>query len=505
MLLKKYQSGNRFSQPDYYKGIFSEQEINEINKTQDPIVFKSNKKECAGDACRNLAPVMSHFNKPNYYAILKDFEDRGGFKDKPKDVLREGANSSWHNAGIASENGAIVHYNDKIQKPEELEAIFNKNLPIGTFVLLGNGSPRNPNGYSKSKNFTPSNHTMIVYGYTDKGQPLLMDGYTKQLYTKEDALKNWNSYNIQSVFTPKEYNELNYDYINQFEKNKLSREQYTVGLKDNKQEKVVLDKYGFYNVNYNSPKYYDRMKKHALYGDKREKFDPGQMSIFMQTLHDIAPSIATDLKLNNEDYTKLANLASSIALNESKGGKGLSGISGWVDRSFTKSQGMTQLDLNQIDPALRKILSEKYNIEDSKDLNDPAKSAIATMYHLAELANTATNSYKRGLNHREYVAPNSPSLKTRLGNLWRGRETKTHNGYYTSGNAQDLPWEQQMAYGWRGLKKLRTGDAQGKDKYTRNVLEDYENFNIMPLPTTEVVPKMLIHPTLKSILYNKKK
>jgi hypothetical protein len=509
MILRKYQRGDRFSALSAYKPVLTQEERVAINNSKDIRVFPSSEKECAGDACRNMMTPLQTLERPNYYTILANIENAGGFKDKPSQVLKQGANSSWHNAGIASENGAVIHYNEVEHEKKKLDEVFNTKLPVGSFVLFGTDNSPHEGSYSATKGFKPSSHTLIVYGYDTNGEPLLMDGYNKQLYRRGEAEKEWKNYHIQTVFTPKEYIGLDQDNITAFLEGKKEDFKTPVPLikkegvnKEEKEKPIDLNTLDFYNVNYNSPKYYERMKKHASFAGPDGQFDEGKMSSFMQTLHQYGPQIATDLRLNTEDYTKLANLASSLALNESKGGRGVSGLSGWVDRNFTKSQGITQLSLDQIDPKLRSYLSNMYDIKDSKDLNDPSKSAIATIYHLAELSQTAPAAYKEGLKRKEYIESNNPSIKTRLGNFWRGRNTVEHEGYYTKGNIENMPWEQQMAYGWRGLKKLKTGDAQGKDQYTKNILEDYENFGINPLQQATISPPLL-KSNMKSLLYRK--
>jgi hypothetical protein len=123
------------------------------------------------------------------------------------------------------------------------------------------------------------------------------------------------------------------------------------------------------------------------------------------------------------------------------------------------------------------------------------------MYHLAELSNYAPSSYKQGLNKNVELKPRNRGPIEMAKRVLRGNWSLNSNdenyilnnrvtGRTTQGNTPNLDIEDQLIYGWRGLKKLKTGDAQGNDAYLRKVKDAILTLNTQQLPSVEVKAKL---------------
>ncbi len=487
MLLRKYQKGETNFRPMgsalNYKPILSDKEISNINNNKYDNIFIGNAKECAGDACRNLAPAVTYANKPNIYALLENYEKKGVFNDLNKKYFDEGLTTSWHSAGVAKKMGADILYNARSQPEKELIPALNK-VSVGSVVLLGSDNPlfqRDPNGYSKKAGFYPSNHTVMAYAFKENGEPLFMDGYDKKIYDLEGLNNRWGGkYKIQTIYTPQEYKDLNKDFMSDLYNKQNNVLANALSIDDNK-EKPKEDK-----IYYNSPKYFSRLQESG------KEFRADDMSKFIKALNKNAPDIAKDLYLDTEDYTRLANLSTAIALKETKGGKSLDGFFEKIAEAHGDSKGLTQIKLESLSPEVKNILSRKYNISTEYDLREnPENAAIATMYHLGELINQVNSSYNKGVDK-------SVEIESR----WRGpkeivkRVLRSNNpgwfvgGRTTEGNAP-LSIEEKLLYGWGGLKRLSTGDAQGNNKYVKDVMKIYNDLFTNTLPEVSVKPQLL--------------
>jgi len=479
-----------------YKPVLTDIERRAINDDPNRFsgdIFIGNAKECAGDACKNLAPVVGLAGRKNIYQILAENEKAGKFQNVSRDIFGEGLTSSWHSAGIFTDAGAAnILYNAKVNKPEELNNALSR-ANVGSVVLLGTDIPalqRNSEGYSSKKGFFPSNHTVMVYGYKPTGELLFMDGYDKQIYDINDLNNRWSGkYKIQTIYTPKEYVGLNKGYMEDVYNNKLISSSKALSLDDNKPVKAD-DK-----IYYNSAKYFKNLEATG------KEFHKGDMAVFFRSLHDHAPEIAKDLYLNNNDYTRLANLAASIAIKETKGGKSTHGFFNEIAEAHGDSKGLTQIKWEALSPEIQSVLYKKFAIASDYDLRvSPEKSAIATMYHLGELINQVNSNYEKGVDKKTYIDSRTRGLTEVTKRKLRGQKADWNvEAYTTEGNAP-LSIEQKLLYGWGGLHRLKTGDAQGKNEYIKDVLHSYKNLNLgKPETLISVVKKG------KGIIYKKKK
>jgi hypothetical protein len=457
MILRKYQTGDTLKitnrpigTPLAYKPVLTQSEINYINENKPSDIFIGNAGECAGDACKDLSLATEFAGVPNMYGLMNKYEREGKFSTIPREYYKEGINSSWNSAAMATLMGANIKYNSNYDKPEKLDSTL-KNLPVGSVILLGTDNvlaQRNPDGYSRKFGFKPSNHTVMVYGYDEKGNPLIIDGYDQQIYSVDKLKQRWQKYNIETVYTPKEYEHLNKNFLSNIYANAVD-ENTKFDLNGNEVENKG-------KVFYNSGKYFNKLVESKVY------FDKNSMAQFMHALSVHAPEIAKDLHLNSDDYTKLANLAVSIAMNETKGGKSLDGYWEKVAESHGNSRGLTQLKYEEtFSPVVKKILGSKYGIASHYDFDSPEKSAIGTMYKLGELLNEATHAYKKGVDKKTFIPERTRGVGEVLKRKARGNDADwTVESRTTKGNSP-LSIEQQLLYGWGGLKRLSIGDAQG--------------------------------------------
>jgi hypothetical protein len=455
-----------------YKPVLTEGERLFINKHAEQLtdIFPGNKKECAHDACVNLARVVSTAGKKNIYEIFDENQKAGKLKKAPGMVFNEGPSSSWHSAGVfADADAANILYNAKINRPEDLDNVL-KSPDVGTVVLLGTDNPlfqKNPNGYSKSRGFFPSNHTVMVYGYKPTGEPLFMDGYDKKIYDINDLNERWSGkYKIQTVYTPKEYVGLNKSYMENIYNQNLATSSKALSLDNNKP--AIVDK----KIYYNSGKYFKNLQ------NIQKEYHTGDMAVFFRALHDHAPDIAKDLYLNNADYARLANLAASIAIRESKGGKDTHGFFNELAEAHGDSKGLTQIKWTSLSPEVKNILLKKYGIASDYDFRiSPEKTAIATMYHLGELINQVNSNYEKGVDKKTKLPSRVRGPLEVTKRKLRGKDADWYVEERTTEGNTPLSIEEKLLYGWGGLNRLKTGDAQGNNIYVKDVMDTYNKLN----------------------------
>jgi hypothetical protein len=476
-LIKKYQDGSTFT----YKPTLTAAEVAAINQQPGTALWSKNTKSCASDACKAMSDhVWPKLGAPSIYKLMDAAKIASGPAYKQDDfsnrVFVDGATSSWHSAGaIHKFLDGQTYYNSLKDKPENLESAL-KSAPIGAFILLGPDNDEHPTGFSGTQGFANSNHTLIKYGSTDTGEPLLLDGYSSKIFTPKDLKKAWEFYTVQTVIAPKAYTSLN-DYTNK-------RTVYNPVTQTTSSAPIEP-------VNFSAAKYFANTGRIAA--QEGLEINSGDMAGFFKSLQQNGDALAAYLRLDPDTYKNLAATAGALALTETKGGVGLRGFSGWKDKNLTSSQGLTQINLNNIAPEHKAFL-KSYGINDKRDLVDPRKAAIATMVHLADLSRNGVNLYKQNLAGSE-IPGQWRTPKNRINDLLHGNISGALDAYtpaYTTKGNEPLTLTEILAYAWRSPKMLKRGDAQGSSEYVKNVqkykqgiTDSWVGEEVLPLPESQ--------------------
>jgi len=402
---------------------------------------------------------------------------------------------SWDIHGIMTEKGGTNLFTGESGDFKKLDlderSKILKSMPIGTIVGFGS---RDNKGYNKSQGLVSSNHSAIVVGYTEEGDPVLYD------------------YGEYTPITADEYNNQQHLY------GLASLTNITYPKDQQGKNKQFLEEQGLFN---NTPEKLN-LNEEALQTNLYDKGDADLLKPFHDTLVSKKRRLMNDLDINEEDYDMIAGILLAQTMQESSGGKSFEDkyIPNFISEWQGDTQGLTQLNINNIlnDKALAPI-AEKYGITEESDLFDPVKSAIASMIYGKRNLAAAKKNYKDGKNSgiRTYK-PRSDIRETFGMNVnitYNGEEFKTDEGVVvpfenflgfdydideiqakfdkvkpgkykvyekdgdilvdkvTLGNKDGLSVEEMFAYNWQSPTALRTGDAQGDSEYAKNVLKIY--------------------------------
>jgi hypothetical protein len=429
--------------------------------------------------------------------------EREGNPDGPYPDKLDMTADSWDVHGIMVEKGGTNLFSGtdgdfkKLDLDERSRIL--KSMPIGT--IIGFGENNRYKGYNQSQGLNSSNHSAVVVGYTEEGDPVVYDYGEYTTISADKYSTNTHGYGLNTLTNityPKDQDGKNKEFLEE------------QGLFNNTPEKLSLN-------------------EEALQTDLYDKGDPDLLKPFHDTLVSKKRRLMNDLDINEEDYDMIAGILLAQTMQESSGGKSFEDkyIPEFISEWQGDTQGLTQLNINNIlnDEALAPI-AEKYGITEESDLFDPVKSAIASMIYGKRNLNAAKKNYEDGKNSGIRTYKPRSDIRETLGmnvNItYNGEEFKTDEGVVvpfensfgfdydideiqakfdkvkpgkykvyekdgdilvdkvTLGNKDGLSVEEMFAYNWQSPTALRTGDAQGDSEYAKNVLKVYNKLKQKP-------------------------
>jgi len=429
--------------------------------------------------------------------------EREGNPDGPYPDKLDMTADSWDVHGIMVEKGGTNLFSgtdgDFTNLDLDERSRILKSMPIGT--IIGFGENNRYKGYNQSQGLNSSNHSAVVVGYTEEGDPVVYDYGEYTTISADKYSTNTHGYGLNTLTNityPKDQDGKNKEFLEE------------KGLFNNTPEKLSLN-------------------QEALQTDLYDKGDPDLLKPFHDALVSKKRNLMNDLDINEEDYDMIAGILLAQTMQESSGGTSFEDkyIPEFISEWQGDTQGLTQLNINNIlnDEELAPV-AEKYGITEESDLFDPVKSAIASMIYGKRNLAAAKKNYKDGENSgiRTYkprsdiretagmnvnITYNGEEFKTDEGvvvpfeNSWgfdydideiQAKFDKVKPGKYkvyekdgdilvdkvTNGNKENLSVEEIFAYNWQSPTALRTGDAQGDSEYAKNVLRVYNKLKQKP-------------------------
>jgi len=407
---------------------------------------------------------------------------------------------SWDIHGIMVEKGGTnlfsgIHGDFKKLDLETRSNII-KSMPIGT--IIGFGERPRYKGYNESKGLASSNHSAVVVGYTEEGDPVVYDYGQYTTISGDKYSVDTHGYDLNSLTN------------------------ITYPKDQEGKSKEFLEENGLFN---NTPEKLD-LNEEALQTELYDKGDADMLKPFHDTLVSKKRQLMNDLDINESDYNMISSLLLAQTMQESSGGNSFEDkyIPEFISEWQGDTQGLTQLNINNIlnDEALAPI-AKKYGITEEADLFDPVKSAIASMIYGKRNLAAAKKNYKDGTASGVRTYKPRSDIRQTMGmdvNItYNGEEFKTDEGVVipfenrigwdydideiqakfdevkegkykvyekdgeilvdkiTNGNKEGLSVEEMFAYNWQSPTALRTGDAQGDSQYAKNVLDVYNKLN----------------------------
>ena len=428
-----------------------------------------------------------------------------------------GTVDSWDIHGVIVATGGKNLYNINTPIP-----IDYKKIPVGAIVGWGPANKKESDkdsrnkGYNKKFGMQPSNHSTMVSGYSETGEPIIYDSYLEKYMTLTEAkgaIGNALGYELENISSPK-------SVIN--------------NTQDNLKNQGIL-------LNYISPTNLDVNKIISAANQpwaqipdgtskRAPKFNKQMMTDFNSALKNNKGELMRNLNITSEKYDELSKVALAISAQESEGGGALSMIDG-------STIGMTQLNPDNIfkDDKLKKAASKPYllnkssytssNILTESLIKTPAGSAVATMIYLSKLDKDSERYYNEGKKQQDRnFTKNSNVLKDAV----RTNNAKYNSdGFFveeankridlsdfeggvfsspdavgaqqllnktagikdrykvsikdgdlvvtmkTKGNA-NLTLPERIGYAWQSPRTLKLGDAQGDSIYSRRVKNYYD-------------------------------
>lgn len=429
------------------------------------------------------------------------FDSQRGFTSGESDWTVD----SWDYGGLLMDEGAKLIYTKSSKQnwtdksEEERKKIYN-SLPIGTYIGYGTAESKfyAPEGssYNLKKGLHDSSHSAVVVGYAEDGEPIVYD-HNQYRRISDHSTTLYDEDKLTNIIIPKHSLGKDKDYFKN--KNLLKKESKELNL-----DISSLYKFGDKNV----------------------------LDNFYNSLKENKANLMTDLKIDSRTYDEYAKNLLALAMTETEGGN--SPELYYFGSTFGDTHGLTQLNIkNILDDEQLKPIADKYGISDKNDLDDPYKSAIASMiFHKRhqKAANKAYYQGRKGPSTRTYEEKESEFFKdaarsfqgktntfsndvfmteegipvdlfkgwnfagigykksldviqSELDAIKKGRyKAENKNGEIvitkkTYGNVPLDPYERAL-YSWFGYNTLKTADAQGGNQYFqkaknfRNLIKD---------------------------------
>lgn len=193
---------------------------------------------------------------------------------------------------------------------------------------------------------------------------------------------------------------------------------------------------------------------------------PKPLKTFAKSLCDNKADLMKELKLDNDEYNKLANLSIGLTKPETEFGEskkydikealpgGVKLLKWMKGDDSANSRGLTQIKFNDHikNPEIKAQMA-KFGITKEDDLNDPDKSAIATII----LLNSMNKELKSSRNQTGIGAAQGMPTEYSGWEKKDGVLTKTGN---TQGFNNEISQEDALCYLWNGrTKTMQRGDA----------------------------------------------
>ena len=390
------------------------------------------------------------------------------------------SSSSWDVHGIYLANGGKSLFTSSFEEDKfiklsdkERNNLFSQ-IPVGAIIGFTD-KEGGKDGYNLKQGLPYSRHSAVVVGHTENGEPVIYD-YGKYTILSKYQFQN---YVINNITAPKQLQDKTISNLK------------AEGIFDNTPKKL--------NVNYNSI---------------LDKVDKKEFGEFYKGLQSYKHHLMDDLNLTNDQYDKLAKNLMAISVQETSGGKNIEhNMQSILGTTFGETQGLTQLNIKNLldDPQLAPI-AKKYGITKESDLFDNEKAAIASMIYATRNANASKANYNKGLkpsvrtftynnrsdayNSSGFLVPET-NTRVKISTLTGKRNLediqkdldKQAPGVYTAkmkdkeiviekktkGNTK-LTDEEKFFYNWQSPNTLRTGDAENKSNYVKQIQEVLKQF-----------------------------
>lgn len=489
---EKFQDGGKKKVTSKKDFIYSQEELEAIQKDA-ANWHETSGKNCTGGVCLATDNIMPNIGQVGLSKWKE--QNKYGSGDSHPDINNYGKSlDAWDIQGAIIKAGGVnyYNYNDKKEKPSQ-EAFDEmvKSFPVGTVLNYGNSEGKINPDFEKpylnnEEGMLAGNHSTVIIGYDEQGYPLTYDyGEVKRLSQDSYGL-------LLNASAPKEYSQYTYDYLKDNELLDTSWESKPLSVDTSRLENNLTEDGETATFTFNK--------------DSTNKF--------VNTLIENKEALASDIGISsNEEYDKLAKMATSLAMAETKGGS--SSYGSVLDRLGGSSVGMTQINADIIfskdkegnykDEKIVELLN-KYGIQGKSDLFDENKSAIATMILLKTFKDRANISYNKGtgsgtsryfrnaddltglIRGRDNVVIESTGETVNVPNSESGVEAfnkrnikgyiagKDEKGFFikkdTKGNSE-LTEEEKIAYYWNSPYTLESGDAQGNSSYVKRIMDYY--------------------------------
>ena len=292
------------------------------------------------------------------------FDSQRGFTPGESDWTVD----SWDYGGVLMDEGAKLIYTKSSKEywtdksEEERKKIYN-SLPLGTYIGYGSAEDKSyaarGSSYNLKKGLHDSSHSAVVVGYAEDGEPIVYD-HDKYRRISDHRYSIYGENELTNIIIPKHSLGKDRNYF----KNK--------DLLKKESKELNLDISSLYK-----------------FGDKNV------LDTFYNSLKENKANLMTDLRIDSKTYDEYAKNLLALAMVETEGGN--SPELYFFGSTFGDTHGLTQLNVkNILDDEQLKPIADKYGISDKNDLDDPYKSAIASMIFHKRHQKAANKAYYQG-------------------------------------------------------------------------------------------------------------
>ena len=382
-------------------------------------------------------------------ALFKDYEytgigpdnfslDRETGKLKINVPYKGVSADSWQIHGALVTQGGKNIYNANVDNtlqrntdgswryPKKVKKLF-ANMPVGTVLGFGHNENINSDDNFNAKmipGMGRAGHSMVVAGFTEDGIPILYDHFMHDQITRPNIIDedgNEEDRIFQQTMPYRDFNEVvyntdNYDLVG-----------ITVPKGAQNATFANLSKKGLaqdLKTSYDTG-YVEQLSDSLANGDlgRIVDIDIDSTEAFVGHLGEEKALLTHTLKMKDNEYNELANIAVALGINETEGGGGI--LSQPIFDQYGESQGFTQLKMSNImgvheegdrmqsgkiakggeikdevlHSAYQKLNKEWRLTHNGKDLDiqDPGASAALTMLYLSEASKRAEKAFQKGL------------------------------------------------------------------------------------------------------------